>query len=258
MCELWIPKMCERLTEVEQETHEALGTEATFFIDIYNDCLTLHAAVIDAYPTGREQSPVFLILNGLFKEIHWLHTLFVGGNYPYLNARLRFVLEATYRVTLAELNGPRDFSGRINWLREQEAKSKTRPGWDNCIAPLIGKLYPWASDVERGHYVEDRKQLWNELNLYVHPSVDLLATMCDSECPLLTGDHFHETAARQSITNGQFVFDLICLAVVGVFPAAIPVLKGGAFLAAYPTFDALMAKHGLATDISGRLHPSSP
>jgi hypothetical protein len=115
-------------------------------------------------------------------------------------------------------------------------------GWKECIKPLIGRLYPWDTEGEKEHYLDDRKLLWDELNEYVHPSVGLLSMMCELDRPILLGDHFHEGAAKRSIVNAQFVFDLVWLAVLGAFPHAVPIVKATALNVPYSLVQGLLAK----------------
>jgi hypothetical protein len=235
---LWIPKMCETLVAVEKKTHRVLRGDSAFFIDVYNDALDIAGAIGDE----EARSPCSLTLFtlwGLFKEIHWFHTIFLSGNYPLLNARLRFVWELMYRATLADLDGPPDFGGRIDWLQRRE-KQKNKLGWNECIGPLIRRLFPLAIEPAQDEALKDAKELWDDLNGYVHPSVALQARMCDNRRPLHTGDHFDVHWAKATLRNAQSVFDLVWLATLKPHAGAIEQIREKGLNARYPIVEALL------------------
>jgi hypothetical protein len=78
-------------SQVAEETTRRLGDEsAGLFVYFYNDGLDILHAILDGYTKEeRLHSLVFGEFTALFKELHWLHVLFLSGNYPIIfrNAR---------------------------------------------------------------------------------------------------------------------------------------------------------------------------
>src|SRR5262249_35907783 len=90
--------------EVAAETIRCLGEgTASLFLDLYNDALNIQGAVLAAYPEEeRPCSLVFADFAGLLKELHWLHALFLFGNYPFVLSRLRHDWEWLFRAYHAD------------------------------------------------------------------------------------------------------------------------------------------------------------
>jgi hypothetical protein len=220
----WIEQHCAHLVRIERETIEKLGEErAGFFACAANDCVTVSAAVTDAYPGQQSCNLVLLTLWGLFKEAYWFHSFFVAGNYPVLLGRLRFVWESMFRAYFAEhypvgpckkwdTPGPTG-DDKLVWLDEHGKDLR----WDTCIEPVLRAVFPLAAREQevRDHYNE----LFKYLHRYAHPSGYLTGRMFEATA-LHARDAFDEEWASRTVKIGAEVFDLIWMAVFAHHPDA--------------------------------------
>ncbi|MGE0681949.1 MAG: hypothetical protein AB7P69_13750 [Candidatus Binatia bacterium] len=110
-----------------------------------------------------------------------------------------------------ESSGDVSLEGKVGWLRQHERQLN----WVTCIRPALENVLPlvaWEKEV-LGHYEE----LWQTLNKYVHPSVDLVSRMV-GESALMVTDGVDETWATEILQDATEVFDLIWLAKISQFP----------------------------------------
>src|SRR5262245_46828385 len=108
----YISQMCARLVDVERETMSRLGEEkGGFFVNIADDWLVISGAITDVYSPAEQCNLVFHTAWGLFKDVCWLQLLFVAGNYPLLQSRLRYVWESVFRAYHAEVYAGPDAPG---------------------------------------------------------------------------------------------------------------------------------------------------
>ena len=85
--------------EVADQTVLRLGQEsASLFLDLKNDALEITGAIWHGYSEeARVQSIVFIEFTGLFKELRWLHALFLSSNYPMVSRQLPVQLGAIFQ-----------------------------------------------------------------------------------------------------------------------------------------------------------------
>src|SRR5262249_56789695 len=89
------------------------------------------------------------------------------------------------------------------------------------MQPVLQYLLPATEHLD----IEDRyKKLWQKLHKFVHASTQLRNRMID-DSNLLVVDNYDDVWAKESIQDGTEVFDLIWLAVLKRFSAAVPFLK---------------------------------
>ncbi|MGE0684833.1 MAG: hypothetical protein AB7P69_28475 [Candidatus Binatia bacterium] len=214
----YILEVYGRLSEIEQESiHTLSEAQAFHFVELANDWIDIQMAIGHTYSRDElTQSLVFTYFLYLFKEVQWFQLHFLSGNYPLLGRGLRFVWEMIYRAYYTDTYAGESQPGpslddKIVWLEERESTL----GWGNCICPVLGKVFPLAEQEQevREHY----HQLWQRLNRYVHPSVELVSRMM-GESALLVTDSFDETWATEIIQDATEVFGLIWLAVISRFP----------------------------------------
>src|SRR2546427_3547396 len=214
----------DRLKEIEQESVLRLGREKAFyFMELANDWIDIQAAISRAYSYNElTQGLVYFYFFSLFKEVQWFQLHFLSSNYPMLGRGLRFVWEMIYRAYytdtyMGESPPGSSLDDKISWLEQHESTLR----WGNCIYPVLGRVFPLVEQEQevREHY----RQLWQSLNRYVHPSVDLVSRMIE-ESSLLVTDGFDETWATEIIQDATEVFDLIWLAVISRFPRCVPLL----------------------------------
>lgn len=237
--QLFIPGFCTELVAIEQETRRQLGDQASeHFLTLAADSLAINLAIMGHYATSEQLNLVYHASWGMLRELKWLHFLFLGGNYPLVKSRLRYVWEATFRAyfveTLAEPSvramNPDD---KIAWLENH----KPRLDWTNCILPTLSFLYPQAAtkpDVQE-HY----RSLWSELNQYIHPSEYILRRMVDASS-LHVKDGFDAAWAQDTIRASTDVFDLIWLAVLRFRDRAIDQVATDKLDGKYPILDLLL------------------
>ena len=223
---LWVEEMCRRLAPIERETLEKLGEEkGGFFIQVADDWLKIHSAVMDAYPGEKGHNLVLHTFRGLFKEVRWFQLFFVSGNYPLLLSRLRFVWESVFRAYFAEnyplgshqpwpAPGPSP-DDKLAWLEERERGRGLN--WDGCLEPVLRSVFPLADREE-----EVRKfynALLKELHKFVHPSAYQAGKMIGDSALHVT-DNFDEKWALEAVEIASRVFDLVWLAILRHHPAA--------------------------------------
>jgi hypothetical protein len=215
--------LCEHLGAVEKKTVRELGLKrGNFFATLYSDCLEIFSAVAEAYAPSGRVNLVFHALAGTLKELHWYQFLFVSGNYPLLNSRLRFVWELMFRCYYSQTYAGRDAPGpsadeKMQWLVTQ---CRTL-NW-NTIAEVLKKLFP-LEKTEQAALIAKYKTLWEALNLYVHPSGDLLLRMIDTSA-LHLNDGFDRQWALDTIDNAGQVFELVWFAVIHYHLDSMPAL----------------------------------
>jgi hypothetical protein len=156
-------------------------------------------------------------------------------------ARLRFVWESIFRAYFVEHYpiGPRrtwDTPGatpdeKVAWLEEHGKQLR----WDTCIEPVLREIFPLAHREES--VCDDVHKRFDYLHQYAHPSAYLLDRMLD-ESALHVKDGFDEAWARQAVTIGAMVFDLIWLAVFAQHPAAFE--RVGSLAGHYPIISHIM------------------
>lgn len=205
------------------ETKRILGGDkAHFFVDIYNDALDIQFAISDVYPKQERTSLVYADFMGVCKEIHWLHVMFLAGNYPLLLARLRFIWELIFRALYADTyeqqretqrEPPGPTVDKKHWWLESEER---RLGWGSVMLPVLRKLFK-ATDMKE--IEECFKPAWDALNCYVHPSAMLRYDLIE-ESSLLFRDAFDENLANKSLHYAKEIFELVWLAVLWRFPKA--------------------------------------
>jgi len=213
---------------VADDTICCLGEDmANLFVYLYGDALDVLGAILDAYPEEeRLHSLVFAEFTGVFKELHWLHALFVCGNYRLVLSQLRFNWERLFRARYAAVyaeehpnatDGPGPImDDKHDWLTQRE----DRLNWRSVIAPTLTRLFSAGTPAEIDSHF---KPLWDRLNRCVHPSGELREKLI-GESALLHRDAFDEAWARETHADAVEVFGLICLAVLSRFPAAVPAL----------------------------------
>lgn len=213
-----------RLKEIEQESVLKLGRESAFhFVELANDWIDIQSAISRAYSNDEiMRSLVYFHFVYLFKEVQWFQLHFLSGNYPLLGRGLRFIWEMIYRAHHVDTNAG-EFSGalsleeKVQWLQQHER----RLNWVTCIRPALEKVFPLVA--REKEVLEHYQELWQSLNKYVHPSVDLVSRMM-GESALLVTDSFDETWATEIIQDATAVFDVIWLAVISRFPECAPLL----------------------------------
>lgn len=96
---LWIG-----LHEISKQTEQQLGDRTHCFVDLFNDWLDISGALASAYP---EDLPLTSLVAADFfslgKELHWLHRLLHGGNYPLITRVLRYDWELMFRAYYADV-----------------------------------------------------------------------------------------------------------------------------------------------------------
>lgn len=238
----WVRTMCDILADIEEVTLRELGEEkGGFFVNVSNDWMEVTAAVRAAYP--KQYCLVHHAATGLWKEVAWFHFFFVSGNYPLLLSRLRFVWESVFRASLAEKYVPGgkkplprpgpSLQDKFDWLHKYGGKLD----WNRCIEPILRRVHPLADREKevRDHY----HQLWQYLNLYVHPSAYLAVQMV-GESSLLVTDNFDREWATRALAVGSDVFDLVWLTILHHYPMAFDRLKK--LLGGYRTLDIVFDK----------------
>ncbi len=236
----YLSEVYDRLKEIEQESVLKLGREKAFhFVELANDWIDIQAAISRTYSYNElVQGLVYCYFFSLFKEVQWFQLHFLSGNYPLLGRGLRFVWEMTYRAYYTDTYagesppGP-SLDDKILWLKQRESTLR----WGNCIHPVLGKVFPLVEQEVREHY----HNLWQSLNRYVHPSVDLVSRMM-GESALLVTDSFDETWAMEIIQDATEIFDLIWLAVISRFPKCAPLLAQQEYGLVCPLTQAVLEK----------------
>jgi hypothetical protein len=161
----------------------------------------------------------------LLKELHWLHALFLCGNYRTVLSQLRFNWERIFRARYADsyteekpgaADGPGPTVGeKHDWLTQREEQLR----WP-FIALTLRRLFSAGVPGEAEALF---KPLWDRLNRCVHPSGELREKLV-GESVLHAVDAFNEGWARQTLADAEEVFGLIWLAVLSRFPRAVPAL----------------------------------
>lgn len=230
-----------RLKEIEQESVLKLGREKAFhFVELANDWIDIQSAIGRTYSRDAiVRSLVYFYFVYLFKEVQWFQLHFLSGNYPLLGRGLRFIWEMIYRAYHVDANacehsGDLSLEGKVRWLQQHERQLT----WVTCIRPALEKVLPLVAREKEvlGHY----EQLWQTLNKYVHPSVDLVSRMV-GESALMVTDSFDETWATEIIQDATEVFDLIWLAVISQFPKCARLLAQQEYGLVCPLTQAVVA-----------------
>jgi hypothetical protein len=214
--------------EVADETTRRLGGQtANLFVYLYNDTLDILGAIHGVY--SEEELPCSLVyadFTALFKELDWLHALFLFGNYPVVLSRLRFnwerIFRARYAAAYAQENpSEADVPGpTIGDKHDRLTKREDRLNWRTLIAPSLTRLFSIGTPAE----VEAQfKPLWDRLNHCVHPSGELREKSA-GESALHHRDAFDEAWAHETHQAAAEVVGLLLLAVLARFPAAVPSL----------------------------------
>jgi|ERR1043166_3774043 hypothetical protein len=237
---LFIPRLCEHLLPIERETHNVLGKRASFFIDVWDDCMSICDAISSAYP-DQHGNLLHHYFHGLIKELYWFHFYFVSGNYTIISARMRFCWEAIYRAYYAEryagVNPPGPSpDDKLRWLEQK------RPNW-NELRQILHALFPLAA--RENDVAAFYDALWKNLHRFVHPSEEVTLRSID-ETALHVRDGFDERWALDTIETGLHVFDVIWVAVLSFYPLA-------AARIAHPS---LRVKYVIVTDALRRMHES--
>jgi hypothetical protein len=213
---------------IADETTRCLGEEtASLFVYLYLDAVEIHHAIGTAYP--REECSLSLILfdhMAVWKELHWLHALFLFGNYPLVLTRLRFNWERIFRARYADAYGSENpgaadppgptLDDKHDWLTQREDKLN----WKTLIARILRCLF---AESFPGEMEAQFKPLWDRLNRCVHPSGDLRGKLV-GDTGLIAVDAFDEAWARETLADAAEVFAVVWLAVLSRFPAAVPAL----------------------------------
>jgi hypothetical protein len=163
---------------------------------------------------------------GVFKELNWLHALFLCGNYRLVLSQLRFNWERIFRARYADayaeehpnetdLPGP-TLDDKHDWLIRRE----DRLNWRTVIAPTLARLFSGGTAEEAESLF---RPLWDRLNRCVHPSGDLREKLT-GESALHLFDRFDEGWAQETRADSVEVFGLIFLAILSRFPAIVPAL----------------------------------
>lgn len=238
----YLSEVYDRLKEIEQESVLKLGREKAFhFVELANDWIDIQAAISRTYSYNElVQGLVYFCFFSLFKEVQWFQLHFLSGNYPLLGRSLRFVWEMIYRAYYTDTYtgdsppGP-SLADKILWLEQRESTLH----WGNCICPMLAKVFPLTKQEQevREHY----HNLWQSLNRYAHPSVDLVSRMM-GESALLVTDSFDERWATEIIQDATEVFDLIWLAVISRFPKCAPLLAQQKYGLVCPLTQAVLEK----------------
>jgi hypothetical protein len=220
----YLSQVYGRLNEIEQESVLKLGREKAFhFVELANDWIDIQSAIGRTYsPDEIIRSLVYFHFVYLFKEVQWFQLHFLAGNYPLLGRGLRFIWEMIYRAhhvdTKADESlGDLSLEEKARWLQQHERQLN----WVTCVRPALENVLPLVAREKEilGHYEE----LWQTLNKYVHPSVDLVSRMV-GESALMVTDSFDETWATEILQDATEVFDLIWLAVISRLPKCAPLL----------------------------------
>jgi hypothetical protein len=234
----YIRQMADHLLVIEQETLVRLGEQkAGLFVNIANDAIDINGAILDAYHPDDLHNLVFLAFQGVFKESCWFQFYFVAGQYPHLNARLRFVWESIFRAHWAEtelassaeaMNSPAlSIDEKAAWLESKEHNL----GWSNCTERTLSRVFPLVDREKevRDHYLS----LWQTLNKHVHPSMILTENLIAPPATLFR-DGFNEQLALQTVEWATNVFDLAFLAVFHMFPKAADQISKKGLYVDYP------------------------
>jgi hypothetical protein len=221
---IWIEQQSVHLIPIERQTLAVLGEEkAAFFLNAANDCVSIGAAVHEAYPAEKGFDLMLPTLGSLFKEARWFHTFFVTGNYSLLISRLRFIWESIFRAYFVEhypigdsakwaRPGP-TLEEKMQWLEEHGHHLRL----DTCIGPVVLEVFPHAARDQS--IFENCKEIFRYLHQYAHPSAYLLDRKMINPALLFT-DAFDEPWARQALEIGARVFALIWMAVFAHYPNA--------------------------------------
>jgi hypothetical protein len=244
--ELWVQAMCRNLAPVERKTVRVLGKKkAYYFVNVYLDCVEIIGAIMKAYPEVRRMNLVFHATTSLMKEIQWLNTLFLSGNYPLVKARLRFNWELIGRAHFIETYQQSDpkkpptpgptFGEKLEWWEKYEKFLN----WRNCLEPTLRKVLPLAEKVEevRDFYHNRLK----DLHRYAHPSA-YLADRLVGESGLHHKDNVDKEWAIDTLNAASVVFDVIWLVVLGYYPDAGDRLFGKGLLADYPVVSMVLKR----------------
>lgn len=220
----YLSQVYDRLNEIEQESVLKLGREQAFhFVELANDWIDIQSAISRTYSNDDIiQSLLYCHFVYLFKEVQWFQLHFLSGNYPLLGRGLRFIWEMIYRAHHVDTNtgeslGDLSLEKKVQWLHQHERQLS----WRTCIRPTLEKVFPLVA--REKEVLEHYQELWQSLNKYVHPSVDLVSRMM-GESALLVTDSFDETWATEIIQDATEVFDVIWLAVISRFPECAPLL----------------------------------
>lgn len=209
----FLASIFSRVREVAQQTVDALGEErANQFTQMSADGLVIALEIQGHYRQEQLTSLVNAQLWGLLKELKWLQVLFLAGNYPLVKGRLRYLWEAMYRAYFVEtheddavrLRGPDE---KLQWIEDQ----KPRLDWRTCLQPALFKVLPQAET--HPEVLKYCKELWDDLNQYVHPSMYLQHRLVD-DSSLLVADNFDPAWAEDTLRAGLRIADLIWLAVL--------------------------------------------
>lgn len=219
--------------DVAAETVQALGADIAYaFVEFHDDALQIWGAISGVYPEEERLNSLILAeTTGLFKELRCLQVLFLAGQYPLVVRQLRFNWERMFRARHADLYaqehpGDPDVPGptlddKHRWL----ARPNARLDWSTVIQPALLHLFPSSA---RAEVVSQFKPLWDDLNRCVHPSSELRESLL-GESALHVRDAFDEPWARRTQALAVDVFELIWLAVLNRFPAAVPPLLAEPF-----------------------------
>lgn len=242
----FLESLVSRVNGVARETVECLGEEqAHRFSLICSDSVVILHQILGHYSHVELSNLVYVQLIALPKELTWLQFLFLAGNYPLVTARLRYLWEAMFRAYFVETHEDeavrcKSLDEKLQWIDDQ----KPRLDWKNCIQPTLARLL--ASVNSEADAAKPYRELWQQLNQYVHPSQYLQCRLVQ-ESSLLVADRFDQSWAADTVRAGLDVADLIWLPVLELHDRALVSVAAERLSLEYRQTSELLARHPAKT-----------
>lgn len=237
--EHFIRHVTEGALEIANQTVAHFGEErANQFTQSSADGMHIQLAIVGYYRQEQLMNLVHAQASAMLKELRWLQFLFLAGNYPLVNGRLRYLWEAVYRACWVETHEDAavrglDLDRKLEWIEGHATD------WNRCIRPALERLLPL---VKREREVFDHYHgLWKQLNQYVHPSERLQSLMV-RESSLLIKDAFDAEWAEETLQAAKAVTDLVWLAVLTCHEKAIAGVREENMSVGYPLTSMLLRR----------------
>jgi len=203
----------KQLDEIQRETINGLSKEDLGHIHDFhtNNWIDLWKCISSNYGDESKNSILFFYYSTLFKELYWMHRLFLYGNYLDIYRKLRYVLELVMQGHYLDTHYP-DLLLDKQLRRGQELEKKLY-GWK-----LIEKQLRKMTENER--LVVEFHETWKSLCKQVHPSPRFLDYIAETDFSSFFTDSFNKDLALRLLHIIDQTFDIIYLAMISRFPRA--------------------------------------
>lgn len=150
----------------------------------------------------------------LFKEIYWLQFLFYTGNYATAYRNLRYMWEMVSQAYYVDTQYP-DLTLDEQFECAKRIEEERVYGWkvvSSALCMLLNK------GDEETHALF--KPLWDNLNIYVHPSTIQMDMVAEKDFSVLVTDSFNQQLAKELQMMTDKVMDIIYAILLTKFPKA--------------------------------------